>query len=41
MGVCGEGDKIRIEVFVKPSALEASIRVNDQWVIDEQLNAVA
>ncbi len=41
VGVFGEEDKFRIEAFVKPSTLEASIRVNDQWVVGDQLHAVA
>jgi hypothetical protein len=35
-----EEDKIRIEVFVT-STMEASICVNDQWVVGDQLHAVA
>jgi hypothetical protein len=30
-----------MEVFVKPMTLETSIRVNDQWVVGDQLHAVA
>jgi hypothetical protein len=41
VGVFGEEDKLRIEVFVKPTTLEALIRVNDQWVVGDQLHAVA
>jgi hypothetical protein len=41
VGVFGEDDKFRIEVFVKPATLEAAIRVNDQWVVGDQLHAVA
>jgi hypothetical protein len=41
VGAFGEEDKFRIAVFVKPSTLEASIRVNDQWVVGDQLHAVA
>jgi hypothetical protein len=41
MGVFGEEDKFRIEVFVKPATLEAAIRVNDQWVVGGELHAVA
>jgi hypothetical protein len=41
VGACGEDDKFRIEVFVKPVTLEVAIRVNEQWVAGEQLNAVA
>jgi hypothetical protein len=40
VGVFGEEDKFRIEVFVKPSTLEAAIRVNEQWVVGG-LHAVA
>ena len=40
VGVCGEEDKFRIEVFVKPATLEGAIRVNEQWVVG-QLHAVA
>jgi hypothetical protein len=40
VGVFGEEDKFRIEVFVKPSTLEATIRVNEQWVVGG-LHAVA
>jgi hypothetical protein len=36
-----EGDKFRIEVFVKPATLEVVIRVNEQWVVGDQLHAVA
>jgi hypothetical protein len=41
VGVCGEEDKFRIEVFVKPATLEVAIRVNDQWVVGDELHAVA
>jgi hypothetical protein len=41
VGVFGEEDKFRIEVFVKPTTLEVSIRVNDQWVVGGELHAVA
>jgi hypothetical protein len=41
VGVCGDEDTFRIEVFVKPVTLEAAIRVNEQWVVGERLNAVA
>jgi hypothetical protein len=39
VGVFGDG--FQIEVFVKPTTLEASIRVNDQWVVGGELHAVA
>jgi hypothetical protein len=41
VGVCGEEDTFRIEVFVKPATLEAAIRVNEQWVVGHRLHAVA
>jgi hypothetical protein len=41
VGVFGEDDRFRIEVFVRPATLESSIRVNDQWIAGEQLHAVA
>jgi hypothetical protein len=41
VGVFGEEGEIQIEVFVKPATLEASIRVNDEWVVGDQLHAVA
>jgi hypothetical protein len=41
VGVFGEEDKFRIEVFVKSATLETTIRVNDQWVVGGQLHAVA
>jgi hypothetical protein len=41
VGVFGEEDKIRIEAYVKPATLEAAIRVNEQWVVGDQLHAVA
>jgi hypothetical protein len=41
VGVFGEDDRFRIEVFVKPSTLEAAIRVNEQWVVGGELHAVA
>ena len=41
VGVVGEDDEFRVEAFVKPSTLEAAIRVNDQWVDGGQLHAVA
>jgi hypothetical protein len=40
-GVCGEDDKSRLEVMVKPATLEVAIRVNEQWVVGDQLHAVA
>jgi hypothetical protein len=35
--------KIRFELncFIKPSTLEASIRVNDEWVVGGELHIVA
>jgi hypothetical protein len=41
VGACGEDDKFRIEVFVKPVTLEVAIRVNEQWVVGGELHAVA
>jgi hypothetical protein len=41
LGVCGEDDKFRLEVFVKPATLEVAIRVNEQCVVGDQLHAVA
>ena len=41
VGVFGKEDGFRIEAFVKPETLEAAIRVNEQWVVGDQLHAVA
>jgi hypothetical protein len=41
VGAFGEDDEFRIEVSVKPVTLEASIRVNDEWVVGDQPHAVA
>jgi hypothetical protein len=40
VGVCGEKDAFRIDVFVKPVTPEVAIRVNEQWVVGG-LHAVA
>jgi hypothetical protein len=42
VGVLGENDhKLRSEAFVKPSTPEVAIQVNEQWVVGDQLRAVA
>ncbi len=41
VGVFGKEGEFQIEVFVKPVTLEVAIRVNDQWVVGDQLHAVA
>jgi hypothetical protein len=41
VGIFGDDDGLRIEVFIKPSSLEAAIRVNYQWIVGDQLHAVA
>lgn len=41
-GVFGEGDKFQIDVFVKPTAVSpVAVRVNGEWILGEQLHAVA